>query len=173
MRQYLDEDTSKLLYNALVLPIADYCDTVYGTCGKTLLAKVERLLCKGGKIILNVPMDTPTRCVLNSLKWMTLTERISFHRNIMVFKSLNGLAPDYIGKNFQKITHSYNTRNSSNFVLPRCKTNMGQKTFRFLGAKHYNDLPLSVKNSASLNVFKSQLVKHILSSRSSYYFIPA
>ena len=173
VRQYLDEATSTLLYNALILPMADYCDTVYGSCGKTLLAKVERLLCKGGKIILNVPMDTSTRCVLNSLKWLTLTERITLHRNIMVYKSLKGLAPNYISKNFHKITHSHNTRNSSNLVLPRCKTNMGQQTFQFLGAKDYNALPSALKNSASIDIFKSQVVKHILSSRSSHYFIPA
>jgi hypothetical protein len=64
VRKYLDQDTTTLLFNAMILPIADYCDTVYGTCGKTLLSKVNRLLCKGGRIILNVPLDTPSRTTI-------------------------------------------------------------------------------------------------------------
>jgi hypothetical protein len=109
VRKYLDQDTTTLLFNAMILPIADYCDTVYGTCGKTLLSKVNRLLCKGGRIILNVPLDTPSRTVLQDLKWMTLTERIFLHRCIMMYKSINLELPDYINRHFKRIDHGYNT----------------------------------------------------------------
>ena len=172
VRCYLDRNTTLLLFNALVQPVADYCDTVYGSCSKTLLNKIQRLLCKGGRIILNAPLDTPSRTVLHELKWLSLNERIFFHRCILVYKSLHGQCPSYVANKFQHLTHGYNTRNSQNLELLKCRTNLGQKTLTYTGAKEWNSLPQNVKTSSSLAIFKSNLLKCILSRRSSQYFIP-
>ena len=171
IRTYLDQQTATTLFNALVLPLVEYCDTVYGTCTRGLQNKVERLLYKGGRIILDVPSDTSTRAVINELKWLTFTERLFYHRCILVYKSLNHSLPPYINRKFQTMTHGYNTRNSSDLQLIKCRTNMGQRTLTFLGAKNWNSLPSVLKFSPSVNVFKTNLVKHILSCRSHQYFI--
>jgi hypothetical protein len=171
VRQYLDKNTALLLYNALVQPMADYCDSVYGSCSKTLLTKIQRLLCKGGRIVLDVPADTPSRDVIHDLKWLTLSERIFFHRCLLVYKSLNDLCPTYLSCKFSHPMHRYNTRNFLNLELLKCNTNIGQKTFTYSGAKAWNNLPHDVKNSSSRNVFKNNLTKYILSQRSNQYFI--
>jgi len=172
VREFLDQNTALLLFNALLQPVADYCNTVYGSCSKTLLTKIQRLLCKGGRLVLNVPLDTSSRVVLHDLKWLTLSERIFFHRCIMVYKALHGQSPNYITNKFRHMTHSYNTRNSLNLELLKCKTNIGQRTLTFAGACDWNSLPPHVKHSSSLTVFKSNLLKCILSRRSNQYFIP-
>ena len=171
VRPYLDQESATTLFNALVLPLVDYCDTVYGVCSKSLQCKVERLLYKGGRIILDMPWDTPSRIVIEKLKWLTFPERLFFHRCILVYKSQMGTLPPYINCKFQRLNHGYNTRNSSNLKLIKCKTNMGQRTLAFLGARNWNSLPRSVKSSPSVDVFKNELVKHILNRRSHQYFI--
>lgn len=171
VRTYLDRQTATTLFNALVLPLVDYCDTVYGTCAKGLQNKVETLLYKGGKIILGVPPDTSTRNVINELRWLTFPERLYFHRCILVYKSQHCKLPPPINRKFQPMTHGYNTRNSNNLKLIKCRTNMGQRTLAFLGAKDWNNLPSVLKSAPSVNIFKNKLVKHILSCRSHQYFI--
>ena len=54
---------------------------------------------------------------------------------VLVFKCVNGLAPDYLGKYFIKrsAVHNKNTRGCNNFVVPRCGLSMVQRAFYFRG----------------------------------------
>ena len=171
VRGYLDQATALMLFNALVLPIADYCDTVYGNCSKTLQSKIDRLLCKGGRIVLNVPFDTPSRTVIDDLKWLTFTERLQFHRCMSVFKCINQQMPDYMKCKFEQFSHQYNTRDEKSLILPKCKTDMGQRTFSFTGARDWNSLSCAIKRLTSQNSFRTKLIDFILESRSQHYFI--
>ena len=55
--------------------------------------------------------------------------------------------------------HNYNTRASANlhFHLPRHRTSAFQHTIKFSGPSIWNNLPLSLRNSASLSIFKHKL----------------
>ncbi len=59
----------------MVLPLFDYCDTIYGTTDHKALSKLQWIQNKGAKTILRVPKGTPTQIVLNDLKWLPLTKR--------------------------------------------------------------------------------------------------
>ncbi len=91
VRSHLTEDLTTKLHNAMVLPLFDYCDTIYGTTDHLALSKL-RLQNRGAKIILSVPKDNPTQIVLKDLKWLPLTKRITYHTHILMFKCLNVLA---------------------------------------------------------------------------------
>jgi hypothetical protein len=91
----------------------------------------------------------------------------------MMYKSINLELPDYINRHFKRIDHGYNTWSVSKTQIPKCRTNMGQRSCKFLGAKDFNSLPNDIRNSPSVHVFKSHLIKHILSCRSLHYFIPS
>ena len=42
VRTYLTEDLTKQLYNTMVPPLFDYCDTIYGTIDNNALNKLQR-----------------------------------------------------------------------------------------------------------------------------------
>ncbi len=58
----------------MVLPLFDFCDTIYGTTDHKALNKLQRLQNRSAKTILRVTKDTPTQIVLNDLKWLPLTK---------------------------------------------------------------------------------------------------
>lgn len=62
-------------------------------------------------------------------------------------------------------SHSYSTRHSSlsQLNLPICHKSRSQKSFIFAATKNWNSIPVSIKNSNSLNSFKSQYKKYLLS----------
>ena len=68
-----------------------------------------------------------------SLKWLDVTENVLCNDLVLVFKCVNGLAADYLGKYFIKCSavHNKNTRGCNNFVVPRCRLSMGQRAFYF------------------------------------------
>ncbi len=92
VRSYLKEDHTTKLHNAMVLPLFDYCNTFYGITDPLALSKLQQLQNRGAKTILRVPKDAHIQIVLNDLKWLPLTKRITYHTHILMFKCLNGLA---------------------------------------------------------------------------------
>ncbi len=79
VRSYLTEDLTNKLHNAMVLPLFDYCNNIYGTTDHLALSKLQQLQNRDNKTILRVPKDTPTQIVLKVLKWLPLTKHISYH----------------------------------------------------------------------------------------------
>ncbi len=167
VRQYMDQKLSLQLYHALILPMFDYCDSVYGNCNITALIRMQRLQNRAGKIILHVPFDTATSDVLSSLKWFYVTERVFYHQCILVYKCLNDLAPEYLCQQFQYPTHCHETRYSTqkNLVIPKCNLCTGQRAFSYKGAQAWNSLTDTTRKSLSLASFKTNLVKEILAKR--------
>ena len=52
----------------------------------------------------------------------------------------------------------YNLRDGSKLILPKTKSSrFGINSLRFRGSLLWNNLPVSVKNCQSLNVFKPEL----------------
>ena len=59
--------------------------------------------------------------------------------------------------------HSYNTRNSSLFYIPHCRTNFRKFSIRFQGPTFFNSLSREIQNSESISLFGKRLKKFLLS----------
>ena len=80
----------------------------------------------------------------------------------MVYKSLHGLAPEYLCSRFAIRETVYNLRDSQNklcLALPR--TNYYKNSFSYSGAILWNKLPCNVRQAESLTKFKC-LLKQVL-----------
>ena len=147
------------------MPLIDYCDTVYMNCPATSLNKIQKLMYKGGRIVLNAQYDTSSQKILHDLKWLTVQERLRLHRSVMMFKCINSLCPMYLSEKFSFIDHGYNTRNSVNLKVPKFKSKKGQSSFVYKGARDWNDIPAVIRNSSSLDCFKHKIILHVLNVR--------
>ena len=80
----------------------------------------------------------------------------------MVFKSLQGLAPDYLCSKFVHRDSGYCLRDSVNKVnVPQPRTNYYKNSFSYSGAVLWNSLPLELRKAGSLNQFK-RLIKEVI-----------
>ena len=82
----------------------------------------------------------------------------------MVFKSLNGPAPEYLHVSSKFIARSHTTctsyifRDSVNkLTIPQPRTNYLRNSFRYSGAVLWNSLPETLRQAESLCNFKSLL----------------
>jgi hypothetical protein len=102
-----------------------------------------------------------------SLKWLHLSTRRKVHRCILIYITLNGIAPIYLDNYFVKNVniHNFNTRRKENFVLPRVNRELGEKTLRFQEAEDYNELPTEIKNSLTSASFKNRIKQHYISEQ--------
>ena len=89
---------------------------------------------------------------------------IQFKILLLTFKSLNGLAPVYVDEMIHRYVPNRKLRSSSAFLLKQNKWNLksyGFRTFTVAALFLWSSLPLEVKSSPSLNIFKSKLKTHL------------
>ena len=57
-----------MFYNAYLVPIFDYCCTIWGKSNKSYINKVKNVQKRAARLILNKPVQTPTPCLFKQLK---------------------------------------------------------------------------------------------------------
>ena len=78
-----------------------------------------------------------------------------------MYKALHGLASEYIVDLFTNIRHLRSVDNEL-LRVPSSKTNIFENSFTITAAKQWNELPLEVRNSSSLNACKNTLKMYLL-----------
>ena len=79
----------------------------------------------------------------------------------MVYKSLHGLAPDYLCSKFERRKTAYDQRDSENKLnVPWPRTNYYKNSFSYSGATLWNSLPRDIRQAESLGLFK-RLIKKV------------
>ena len=93
----LTDEMKQMFYNAYLVPIFDYCCTVWGKSNKNYINKVKNNLQKrAATLILHKPVRTPTHGLFKQLKWLSFNDRCKYHTSILVYKTLNNMAPLYM-----------------------------------------------------------------------------
>ena len=101
--------------------------------------------------------------LLMELHWLPIELRIEFKIILIVFKIFKGLAPSYLSSLITRKPESrYNLRNSSDKTLLsypsfKSKATIGDRAFIFAAPKLWNNLPRDIRESSSINSFKSKL----------------
>ena len=84
------------VYYGLLQSHFDYCSMVWYNSGKTLREKLQRLQNRAARVLTNSNYDADASILLNDLGWQNLETQRQIQKALMVYKSLNCLAPDYM-----------------------------------------------------------------------------
>ncbi len=112
--------------------------------------------------------DTNADGLLQDLGWENLETQRQIHQAINVYKSINGLAPEYLRSKFvdRSCVSGYFLRNTvGKHAVPFPRTNYLRKSFSNSGAVTWKSLPVELRQANSLNSFRSGCNK-FFSSRS-------
>ena len=138
---------------------SENCRWVPLNCGKTLPNKLQKLQNCAARVITSSNFDVEVDSLFHKLSWKNLKSQRQIRNAWMVFKSLNGLVPEYLKSKFIKRNESnYSLRDSVNkLVVPFPRTNYLKNSFIYSGATLWNSLPCNIRESGSLNQFKRLL----------------
>ena len=101
--------------------------------------------------------------ILEELHWLPVRARIEFKILLMTFKAIKGLAPKYLSDLIEILQMSrYNLRRDNNGILLarstiRTKKTIGDRAFMIAAPILWNSLPLSVRQAATVDDFKSMV----------------
>ena len=155
------------IYKSYVQSKLDYGLSIWGCTTEGNLDRVQRtqnfcagIICKKYDYINTRGID-----LVNSLKIQTIRQRRDYFLSVLMFRDIHGLAPHYLCNDVTMIVdvHGYNTRSSENMNLyvPKYTKEISKRNFAYKGSMLWNDLPDGVKESSSLDAFKSNYCFYI------------
>ena len=128
-----------------------------------IIQKLQRVQNCAARLVAGQPRAAHIRPVLKELHWLPVEQRITFKVLLLTFKALNNLAPPYLSQLIVPY-HTRNLRPASKHLLEvpnvRLKS-YGDRAFSVAAPKHWNDIPLDIKLSGSVDVFKSRLKTYL------------
>ena len=158
VRPFISVKTALQIYHALIRPYFDYCSSVWGECSVTLCDKLQKLQNRAARVITRSGYDVSAKHLLISLRQDNLTKRRKKLKATLMFKILNGLAPDYLQDLFSIRTTKYNVRNlEMKLNLLKPNTNYLKRSFSYSAASLWNNLPKNLRTIESLRSFKREV----------------
>lgn len=158
VRSFISVKTALQIYHALIRPCFDYYSSVWGECSVTLCDKLQKLQNRAARVITRSGYDVNAKHLLISLRQDNLAKRRKKLKAALMFKILNGLAPDYLQDLFSIRTTKYNVRNlEMKLNLPKPDTNYLKKSLSCSAASLWNNLPNNLRTIESRRSFKREV----------------
>ena len=158
IRPFVPHRTLQLIFTSLIQPHFDYCSVVWGNCGKTLASKLQKLQNRAARVLTFSSYDTNADDLFELLGWKKLDCQRQIQKAVMVYKSLNGLAPDYLRSKFvdRSSVTSYSLRDTEcKLTIPFPRTNYRKNSFSYNGAVLWNGLPNELRQAQTLSSFRA------------------
>ena len=166
IRRYLTFDAARTIIQALVCSRIDWNNSLYYGLPNTQLQRLQRVQNAAARIIMMRRKFDHVTPILKELHWLPVTSRVLFKMLVLAYKCVHGDAPSYLSDLItHKVNSSFNLR--SNYVpllLQPRRTNLvygGDRAFCAAAPREWNNLPLRIRTSESIVVFKSQLKTYL------------
>ena len=106
-KHLLSTDHLKTIVNGVIVSCLDYCNALYYGIGQKLLCQLQQIQNAAAKLIMGKNKYDHVDKDLQKLHWLSVKKRIIFKIALLVYKSLNGLAPPYLQELFSYAHHGH------------------------------------------------------------------
>ena len=164
IRDYLSEESTAVLVHAFVTCRLDYGNAFLYGLPDYLIQRLQAVQNCAARLVKRCPKYAHASPLLMELHWLPVEQRIIFKLLLLVFKSLNNLAPLYINELLYRYSPSRNLRSANQCLLVIHRSNQstyGDRAFSAAASKLWNTLPISVRQSRTLSIFKRNVKTHL------------
>ena len=146
-----------------------YCNSLYSNLPDAQTKKLQRLINSAIRFIYNIKLSDQysISALMQNCHFLPVKARIEYKIYLLVFKCLNNLAPSYL----DELLHPKSTLSSlrifhDKFLLEQpklYKNNQKNRCFSQSAPDIWNKLPLLIRQTNSLSLFKKNLKTHLFS----------
>ena len=164
--QFYPLDILKMLYHTLITPYLNYCSTVWANFNKSDMERLLKLQKKAVRIITHSQYHAHSAPLFYELHILNVNDMGKFYIAVLMFLCHKRLLPSFLLTCFDlnQDVHNYNTRNASNYHLPKIRTTCMKNSFFFQGPVIWNSIPPEIKSSNTLNLFKTKFKQFLLNN---------
>jgi hypothetical protein len=147
---------------SLVISHLDYCNAILYGISHCEIQKMQRIHNMCAKLVLNRGKYESSKQSLYDLHWLPINARITFKICTFIFNSSIGNGPAYLTSLLTKKMPSRHLRSAASsegcYVVPfNKKKTFSDRSFSTVGPRLWNELPIDIRQSDSVDIFKSKL----------------
>ena len=161
-------------FSSLVISkILENADVIWDSQNQSLINKLENVQLDAARIVTGGTKLTGLNRLYEETKWEKLSDRRQNHKLILFHRIQNNRTPQYLLDlipNSVGSRHNHNTRQVNNMLEINTRTNQYADYFLPSTIKLWNNLPLTLRKTESLSIFKKNLKNHN-GKVPSYYYI--
>ncbi len=152
--------TLNQIYTSYMRPIIEYASIVWDSCTNYEQESLEKLQYEAARVVTGLTRSVSIDNLLQEIGWVSLKNRRNIQKLVTVYKEKTGILPEYLHTLFPPLVaenNPYNLRNNDNFVTLARRTEIYSKSFIPSSVALWNELSDEIKESSTLNIFKSNL----------------
>ena len=162
---FLKKESLRILYFSMIYPYLQYCNLVWANTYQTTISRLSILQKRIIRIVNKSDFLAHTNPIFKELYLLKLEDIRILQISQLMFTVRNNSSlitlKDMFTLNNQ--IHSYNTRSSKSFHLPRTRTKLRQFSIKYQGPKTFNSLNSDIKESVNYSSFTKKLKSHLIS----------
>ena len=164
IRQYLTQEASATMVHSLVTSRLDYLNSLLYGLPDYILKRLQLVQNNAAKLVMKKRKYDHVTPLLKSLHWLPINQRIQYKINLLTFKGLHGLAPEYLSCLLVPYVPNRTLRSSARGLLTEKKSNLkraGHRAFSVCAPRLWNKLPEHVVKCETIETFKVALKTHL------------
>ena len=163
IRKYLTQEATETIIHAFVSSKLDLNNGLLYKLLKKEIMRLQKVQNVAARIVVRATRFTSAKPILHQLHWLPIDKRIIYKILLLTFKCINNMAPIYL-KELLRIKRTQRTlrHNTGIFlIIPRTKTNWGERSFSVAGPHLWNKLPYKLRKHTSIAGFKKDLKSYL------------
>ena len=162
VRNYLDRNSFKLIYNSLVYSALTYGNIIWGKTVKRNINKLQVAQKKLVRTIMFRQRRAHTNLDFFSLSFLKINDINNYFAGIFTYKSLNFITEPYNYFQAANNFHPYPLRNNLELRAPFSNSAQGRSSPAIYCCKIWTEIPNEIKNKPSVASFKFALKNFLL-----------
>ena len=159
------------MIESLVLSKLYYCSTVWANTSDSNIKKLQLVQIFAARIITGARKYDHITPYLQQLGWLSVKDHISYRDFLVMFKCINGMAPEYLSKNFstRSSVHDRETRNRNNLENLFLRQALGRGPLNTVQQSYWTNLTVNSKILVVLSFLRNnwnniccQILLHLL-----------
>lgn len=166
IRRCLTSNACTMLVTCFVFARLDYCNAVFAGLPRCDLDRLQSIQNAAVRLIAGARQFDHVTPLLQARHWLPIEQRIVFKLGVMMYKTVNGMAPSYlqeyvISPASSRLSLRLRSADTGQLYVPRTRTVLGGRAFAVAGPRTWNSLPVIVRSAPSLSTFKKHLKTYL------------
>ena len=155
-----------MLVTCFVFARLDYCNAVFTGLPRCDLDRLHFIQNAAVRLIAGASQFDHVTPLLQARHWLPIEQRIVFKLSVMMYKTVNGMAPSYlqeyvISPASSRSSLRLRSADTGQLYAPRTRTVLGGRAFAVAGPRTWNSLPVIVRSAPSLSTFKKHFKTYL------------